>query len=982
MPTEADSLVIKGKAVILNSDLTVSGLDISGAGGLLSGSGNLSLTSSFTIRDATVSGTGILTLGSGCVSDVHDPHFDRVVYNNGQMIWSGSNIDLSKNFYNQFGARFNIQTDGRIESKVSPMPSFINAGEFTKSGANGQTDVRVTMENSGVIRFTSGTLKLPPDFRQTGGLFDITGDVSGSADFPLLISGGVLVGTGKIQGDVINDGGVVAAGYSPGSITINGNYTQTSNSTLNMEIGGTSPGTGYDQLVINGSASLAGTINLISYNNYLPPVGASFKLITYYSVAGSFNTINGLTPSNDRRYNVTQAPTYFLASVVASEVASAAPVIGPISDHSIDEDTATGAIAFTVNDSDTDPNTLTVTATSSNSALVPASGIVLSGSGISRVISLIPAANKYGRATITVQANDGTSTSSASFVLQVLPVNDAPVADNDSASTNEDTLLDVTVLANDTDVDGDTLRVVRVATAASTHGSVSINPDGKLRFIPAANYNGPSTWSYTISDGAVEATATVTVQVLAVNDAPVAHSQSIQTAADTAVSLVLSASDVDGNPLSFEIVTPPSHGSLSGTAPNLRYTPAAGFSGSDSFSFRANDGTALSAVATVTLQVAAKPTPVPPTPVPPTPVPPTPVPPTPVPPTPEPPVTEPPTPVPPTPSPDHIAPTANFTTPTHGAILSALPLLRGQMRDNEGGSGIAGVQVAIQRFDGKTWSGNSWESSIQRLPGLTSGSSWGFNNVPRAADLVDGPYRMAVWPIDNAGNKGFTLISFRIDATAPQLMWAAPTASASNAVGLQYAVRAKDAGGMTSVEISIQRGKDGAYWNGSAWQSAPAALSTAFGGAYWVLRAGAPPAMAMDAGRYQLTATAIDHAGNKAIARQLLTLSGAGGSATTSAVRLSRAAARVADNAIDLFFTGPLQIASLRDDAEFKIHINGAEVEVVEKSYTAAGNQLTLSLSGGVLVTGARVEVVWGGIRDAQGAPLASGQGAFTAAAS
>jgi hypothetical protein len=87
------------------------------------------------------------------------------------------------------------------------------------------------------------------------------------------------------------------------------------------------------------------------------------------------------------------------------------------------------------------------------------------------------------------------------------------------------------------------------------------------------------------------------------NSAPVASAQSITTAEDTAKSITLAASDADGDSLSYSIVSGPSHGTLAGSAPNVTYTPAANYNGPDSFTFKANDGTADSNVATVSITV-------------------------------------------------------------------------------------------------------------------------------------------------------------------------------------------------------------------------------------------------------------------------------------------------------------------------------------------------------------------------------------------
>ncbi|MBE9524010.1 MAG: cadherin-like domain-containing protein, partial [Chloroflexi bacterium] len=88
-----------------------------------------------------------------------------------------------------------------------------------------------------------------------------------------------------------------------------------------------------------------------------------------------------------------------------------------------------------------------------------------------------------------------------------------------------------------------------------------------------------------------------------VNDPPVADAQSVTTDEDTTAAVTLTASDVDGDGLTFSVVAGPFHGTLSGTAPNLTYSPDADFNGSDSFSFKANDGTVDSNIATVSITV-------------------------------------------------------------------------------------------------------------------------------------------------------------------------------------------------------------------------------------------------------------------------------------------------------------------------------------------------------------------------------------------
>ncbi|PAY17842.1 hypothetical protein CKO51_19305 [Rhodopirellula sp. SM50] len=186
-----------------------------------------------------------------------------------------------------------------------------------------------------------------------------------------------------------------------------------------------------------------------------------------------------------------------------------------------------------------------------------------------------------------------------------MPVNNLPVADDDAYAIAEDGVLSVPVsgvLDGDTDADNDPLTASLVSQASS--GVVVLSPDGSFTYTPDANFNGSDSFTYTAFDGIGNSNvATVNLTVSAVNDAPVANSQSVSTMENTPKTVTLSGSDVEGDSLSFAVLAGPTSGNLSGTAPNLIYTPDTGFTGSDSFTFVANDGTADSATATITINV-------------------------------------------------------------------------------------------------------------------------------------------------------------------------------------------------------------------------------------------------------------------------------------------------------------------------------------------------------------------------------------------
>ena len=110
--------------------------------------------------------------------------------------------------------------------------------------------------------------------------------------------------------------------------------------------------------------------------------------------------------------------------------------------------------------------------------------------------------------------------------------------------------------------------------------------------------------SLTVADGGACNVAELNILgSIATNHAPTANSITVTTTENTPLPIVLAASDADNNTLAYSIVSGPAHGALSGTAPNVTYTPAANYSGADSFTFKASDGTADSAVATVSLSV-------------------------------------------------------------------------------------------------------------------------------------------------------------------------------------------------------------------------------------------------------------------------------------------------------------------------------------------------------------------------------------------
>ena len=219
---------------------------------------------------------------------------------------------------------------------------------------------------------------------------------------------------------------------------------------------------------------------------------------------------------------------------------------------------------------------------------------------VGNLATYTPDPNYHGLDSFTFIANDGELNSELAVVdITVTPVNDAPVAPNQSVTTPEDTAIAITLVA--TDIDGQPLTYAIVAQPA--HGTVSL-VGNVATYTPSLNYHGADSFTYKANDGIVDSNiATVSITVTPVNDVPVAFDQEVDAEAGTPIEITLMAADVDGDPLTYVIVDQPLHGTVVIEGNVATYTPDVSYDGADSFTFKANDGTVDSNVATVSITV-------------------------------------------------------------------------------------------------------------------------------------------------------------------------------------------------------------------------------------------------------------------------------------------------------------------------------------------------------------------------------------------
>ncbi|TOQ17469.1 tandem-95 repeat protein, partial [Vibrio parahaemolyticus] len=223
-------------------------------------------------------------------------------------------------------------------------------------------------------------------------------------------------------------------------------------------------------------------------------------------------------------------------------------------------------------------------------------------------VTYTPDDNYVGKDTFTYVVTSGGVSESTTVEVNVTPVNDAPVAKDDIATTQEDTAVTIDVLSNDTDVDGDKLSL-QSASVPEAQGKVEI-VDGKLVFTPAENFNGDAEITYTLTDGALTDQATVKVTVNAVNDTPVVESNIADQAlaedfTPYTIDLNTAFSDVDNvdGELTFS-VSGNSNIQVAIVNGIATITPTADWNGSEALTFTATDPSGESVSQTVNFTVA------------------------------------------------------------------------------------------------------------------------------------------------------------------------------------------------------------------------------------------------------------------------------------------------------------------------------------------------------------------------------------------
>ncbi|NOQ15295.1 MAG: tandem-95 repeat protein [Methyloprofundus sp.] len=330
------------------------------------------------------------------------------------------------------------------------------------------------------------------------------------------------------------------------------------------------------------------------------PVDSTISVTLRRFVNAAENELSGVISLN-------QTNSHFMITDLTSAniVVTQAVNIAPVADDDsalVNEDES---VNINILDGDTDTED---SVPSGAVTIVDMAGNGVATLNIDRSITYTPHNNFFGTDIFTYRIQDsaGAESNIATVTVSVVEINDAPVANVDTATTNEDTLVTIAVLDNDADIDSPTLELVSVTQA--DNGSVLIVGNA-LTYTPASNFFGSDSFTYTLSDTeGGSANATVSVAVNSVNDSPVANNDSTST--DTNVSIDINVlnndSDVeDTKPTGVvSTVSLPNDGVISVVGASVKYTPDINFNGNDSFSYQVKDSdNADSNIATVTINV-------------------------------------------------------------------------------------------------------------------------------------------------------------------------------------------------------------------------------------------------------------------------------------------------------------------------------------------------------------------------------------------
>ena len=378
--------------------------------------------------------------------------------------------------------------------------------DLTKSGG-GTLVLGAANTYTGATTVSGGTLRV--DGTQTASAITVQ-------------SSATLQGSGTVGVVSVDAGGTLAPGASTGILTTD-NLTFAASAILATELNGIDVGTEYDQVSVAGTVTLGGATLTVSLG-FVPATAQVFTILDNDGGDAVTGTFSGLPEgaafnSGTRRFQISYIGG--TGNDVTLTVVNDAPTIQDIGNQTINEDAATGALAFTIGDLETAAGSLTLSGTSSDTTIVPNANIVFAGAGVNRTVTVMPAADQNGGpVTITLTVSDGTALANGTFTLTVTAVNDAPtitaltnqtISANTAAGPLPFSVADAEMAAAGLTVMGISSNPTLVPNAHIAFGGTGAHRT--VTVLPAPDQSGQSTITVTVSDGVLTAASAFVITI-------------------------------------------------------------------------------------------------------------------------------------------------------------------------------------------------------------------------------------------------------------------------------------------------------------------------------------------------------------------------------------------------------------------------------------------------------------------------------------
>ena len=287
------NVIASGSILAVKSPLSIPRLSLAGT---LNNTSSIAITDSFYWSSGEFTGDGTTVVSDLSTSTINTYHdivtLDIQTLNlNGTTIWNSNNITLSNGAEIINNGTFNANATTTMTGGVSE--SFVNNGFFIKDTPGTTTTMNIPITNNGTVEVVAGTLVFQQGMDNgENAVIDLGGGTLDPGETLNLESGDSLIGSGTLEANLVN-AGTVSPGNSAGIITVDGDYTQEVGGTLEIELGGTTAGTGYDQLVVTGATTLQGTLNVTLMPGFSPQAGDTFFIVNHpTSGTGNFTVEN------------------------------------------------------------------------------------------------------------------------------------------------------------------------------------------------------------------------------------------------------------------------------------------------------------------------------------------------------------------------------------------------------------------------------------------------------------------------------------------------------------------------------------------------------------------------------------------------------------------------------------------------------------------------------------------------------------------